>query len=179
MTHPLRTHEIIEIEPGVFHTILTPCSAAVLPHVLPHVLAPAGSHVWLIEHRPDERVLWTELPVPLVPDAPAERLRVRDVAYDLQMPTVDFLARVAPRLPGNAGVILVQLDHRVPDSLQYRAVMALPTKYAVLRQNGWRLTFDLPHGGDHAEVTAGDRSTLERILADPVVVAGKATGELP
>ena len=76
-------------------------------------------------------------------------------------------------------MVLLQLDRPVPDSLRYREVMALPAKYAVLRQNGWRLTFDLPHGGEYAEVTAADRATLERVLADPVVAAGKAAGDLP
>jgi hypothetical protein len=172
MTGTLRTHEISEIEPGVFYTILEPCSAAVLPHVL----TPGTSHVWLVEHRPCERLLWAELPVPLASDAAAEPLRVRGVEYDLQMTTAEFLARVVPRLPGGASVILLQLDRPVPDSLRYRDVAA---RHAILRQNGWQLTFDLPHGGTYAEVTAADRRTLERILADPVIAAGKAAGDLP
>jgi hypothetical protein len=175
MKRTLRTHEIVEIEPGVFYTVLKPCSAAVLPHVL----APEPSHVWLVEHRPDARLLWAELPVPLTADAPAERLRVRGLVYDLQMPTAEFLASVVPRLAGGAGVTVLQLDRPVPDSLRYAEISGAPGKHAILRRNGWRLTFDLPHAGEYAEVTAPDRGTLERVLDSPAIAAGEAAGELP
>ncbi len=175
MVNTLRTHEISELDTGVFHTILEPCSVAVLPHVLE-----AGtSHVWLVEHRPDERLVWGDLSVPLAANAPAEQLRVRSAVYDLQMATTEFIGHVVPRLSGGTGVILLQLDRPVPDSLRYRELSALPTRHAILRQNGWRLTFELPHGGEYAEVTAADRRTVERILADPIIAAGKVTGELP
>ena len=101
MTDTLRTHEISEIESGVFQTILEPCSAAILPHVL----TPGPSFVWLVEHRPEERLLWTELTVPLVPGLPAEPLRVRGLTYDAQLSTAEFLAHVVPRLSGTPGSI--------------------------------------------------------------------------
>ncbi len=175
MGETVRTHEIAEIEPGVFYSILEPCSAAVLPYVL----APDAAHVWLVDHSPDERLLWTALPVPIKVDGPVERLLVRGVRYDLQMPTPEFLARIVPRLGAGCGLRLLQLDRPVPDSLRYHDIEKLPAKYAVLRQNGWRLSFDLPHGGEYAELTAPDRNTLEAILADPVVAAGKVAGDLP
>ena len=128
---------------------------------------------------PDERILWGKLPVPLAPGAPAEPLPVRGLTYDLQLPTADFLARVVPRLNTQGGIVLLQLTRPVPDSLRYRDLLRLPRHHDVLRQNGWRLSFHLRHGGDRAEVTAPERGILERLLADPVIAAGNAAGELP
>ena len=172
---PLRTHEIAEIEPGVFSTLLEPCSAAVLPHVL----TPDAPHVWVVEYAPDPRLVWGELPVPLAPGTPPEPLRVRGLRYDFQMPAAEFVRRVVPRLPGGAGILLLQLARPVPASLRYRDVVARPEWPAILRQNGWALTFDLPHGGEYAAVAAPERRTLERLLAAPVIAVGKAAGELP
>ena len=174
----VRTHEVSEIEPGVFYTILEPCSVAVLPHVL----APEpASIVWSVDHMPLEALVWTEMPVPLAADSPCERLRVRGVQYDFQMPTREFLDRVLPRLPLSNGIVLFQLDRPVPDTLLYRRLAELPRKHkhAILRRSGWRLTFELPHGGEYAEVTAAERAEVERILAAPAIAARKAGGELP
>ena len=171
----MRTHEISEVAPGVFSTILVPCSVAVLPFVL----EPEPSHVWVVEHAPDPRLLWSRLPVPLTPTSRADPLRVRGLVYDFQMATDELLERVVPTLPGGEGILLLQLDRPVPDTLRYREVASRPEWSAILRQNGWRLTFDLPHGGEYAAVTAPERRTIERVLADPVIAAGAAAGELP
>ena len=176
MTHrPLRTHEISELEGGVYSTLLEPCSVAVLPYVL----APEASYVWMVEHAPDPRLQWGQLPVPIAPGAAAEPFRVRSLSFDLQMPAAEFLDRIVPRLPGDTGILLLQLAQPVPDSLRYRDVIARPAWPTILRQNGWMLTFDLPHEGEYAAVTAPDRHTLERFLAEPVMTAGKMAGELP
>jgi len=169
------THEITEREPGVFYTRLEPCSVAVLPHVL----APAPSHVWVVDHWPDPAFVWRDMPVPLTADGQCEQLRVRLIQYDFQMPAQQFLGSVLPRLSRSDGIILLQLDRPVDDSLHYRRVTQLPDAHAVLRRAGWRLTFELKHGGDFGEVTAASRAELERVLADPVVAAGKTARELP
>jgi hypothetical protein len=178
MHHTLRTHEIAEVVPGVFTTFLVPCSAAVLRYVL----APEVPHVWIVEHAPDPHLVWSEQDVLLAPAGRPMSLRVRGLVYDLEMPTAEFVERVlpvVPVVPGTAGVLLLQLDRPVPDSLRYREVVSRPAWSAILRQNGWRLTFDLPHGGEYAAVTAPDRGTIERVLAEPVIAAGGVVGELP
>ena len=172
----ISTHEIWELEPGVFFTILEPCSVAVLPHVL----APdPASVVWVVDHWPIAAVAWRDLPVPLTATSPCEPLRVRHVQFDFQMSAGEFLDRIVPRLPSSDGMILLQLERPVPDTLLYRDIATLPNKHAILRQNGWRLTFMLPHGGEYAEVTSPDRAELERILATPLVAAGRSGGKLP
>jgi hypothetical protein len=175
MERILRTHEITEVEPGSFYTVLEPCSVAVLPHVL----AVDASYVWVVEHRPDPAVRWTQLPVPLTLGGRPQALPVRDLLFDFQVSTTAFLTEVLPQLPDGGGIILLQLERPVPDTLRYRAIAEAPARHAVLRQNGWILTFDLPHGGEYAEVTTSDRRTLERILAEPIIASGRAAGELP
>lgn len=171
----LHTHDIAELEPDVFHSILEPCSVAVLPYVL----APDFGYVWLVEYAPNFRVGWSELPVPLNPSTSPQVRRVRELRYDLQVPTEDFLQGVLPQIAPDAGLVLLQLDRPVPDTLRYRRLAVEPARYDILRRNGWRLTFELPHGGEHASLTVGSRSILEAILREPVIAGGKLTGELP
>ena len=171
----MRTHEIAEIEPGVFYSLLEPCSVAILPHIL----SPDVAHVWLVDHWPHPRLVWTELPVPIGVGGPMESVRVRNVCYDMQMPTAEFLGRIVPHLAAGGGARVLQLDRPVPDSLRYEDIESVPTTYEILRQNGWRLSFELPHGGEYAELTSPERRTLEAILTSPVVAAGKVAGDLP
>lgn len=174
MTASIRTHEIIEIERGVFWTLLVPCSVATLADVVS-----ADTHILLVEHSPDNRLLWASLQVPLAPSQEPQESRVRSVTYDLQAPGAAFCSRVLPQISRGSGILALELLHVVPDSLRYREIMALPQRYQILRGNGWRLTFTLPHGGEYAEVTAPERSTLEELLAKPNIAAGKLAGELP
>jgi len=175
MHRPLHTHEISEIEPGIYYTLLTPCSCAVLPFVL----AAAESHVWVVGHRPDLQLRWVELPVPMRTTAELELLRVRDLSFDFQLPTAAFVRRVVPRLSSATGVTLVQLERPVPDTLTYERISQSTAGYEILRENSWILTFNLRHGGDYAEVTAPERRTLQRILDNPTIASGRSGGELP
>ncbi len=170
---PPTTQEISELPGGVYYTLLEPCSV----RVLRHVLSPDG-HVWVVRHRPSPALLWRRQAVPLALGERLVTLPIRLLEYDFQLPTADFLG-LLEAWPGDVGVTALQLDRPVPDSLDFRHVMELGRPYDVLRQNGWRLTFDLPFGGEYAEVTAAERGALERILADPVISAGREAGELP
>src|SRR5690606_26256268 len=135
------THEIIEIAPGIFSTLLEPCSK----HVLPHVLRPEpASVVWLVGYRPHSVVEWVELPLPLAPGRPAEMLRARLPEFELQMPLPAFLDRL-PSLHSWAGLLVHQMARPVPDTLLYQSIGGTPGEYRILQQNGWLLTFRLPH----------------------------------
>jgi hypothetical protein len=174
MTQPT-TGEISEVQPGVFFTLLPPCSCRVAPRVL---RPEPSSLVWLVRHMPHPVVEWADLPVPLFRGAAPEALRVRGAAYDVQLPLASFLDRV-PRWPEGDGVLLLQMARPVPDTLDYFRIGEGASQDAVLRRNGWLLTFDLPHGGEYAGVTCPDRGHLERVLTDEVIAAGLAAGELP
>ena len=158
--------EIREASPGVWEAFLPPCDC----HVLPHVLVPdPASHVWLVEYRPHAPLAWADLPLPLDVGRPARILRARLPSFDLQMPLPQLLA-LLPEMHAWAGMLALQMSRPVPDTLHYQTLAASPSRDAILRRNGWLLTFSLPHDGETARVTTPDRAHLQRILADPAVV---------
>jgi hypothetical protein len=87
--------------------------------------------------------------------------------------------RVAPRVLRPEPSSLVWLVRHMPHPVDYFRIGESASRHAVLRQNGWLLTFDLPHGGEYAGVTCPDRGHLKRVLSDDVIAAGLAAGELP
>jgi hypothetical protein len=162
------TNEITETAPGVFGVLLEPCSCQVLPFVL---VSDPRSIVWLVAYHPHHIVEWIDLPLPLTADAPAEILRARLPSFDVQFPIASFLERL-PRMHARAGMLAVQVERPVPDTLTFNKLGSDPHGHAVLKQNGWLLSFDLPHDGEHAWVECPDRAHLERVLASPVIASG-------
>lgn len=164
-------HRIEERTPGVYGVLLAPCSCRVLAHLL---VPDPRSVVWLIAFHPHHVMEWVELPLPVAVDQPAERVMARLPRYDLQFPLADFLARL-PRLRAPAGMLAVQLAHPVPATLSFDDLAGNPQRHQVLREHGWRLTFDLPRDGEPAWLECPERAHLERVLANPVI----ASRELP
>ena len=165
------TNEIGETAPGVFGVLLEPCSCQVLPHVL---VPDSNSVVWLVAYHPHHIVEWIDMPLPLAPYAPAELIRARLPQFDVQFPIAEFLERL-PRMHARAGMLAVQMERPVPSTLSFERLASDPNRHAILRQNGWLVSFDLPHDGEHAWVECPNREHLERVLANPVI----ASGELP
>lgn len=66
----------------------------------------------------------------------------------------------------------------VPDTLDYVQVERGASEHVILRRKGWLLTVDLPHGGEYVGVTSPDRTHLEEVLSNEVVVAVLRAGEL-
>ena len=154
-------HVVKEVAPGVFGTLTAPCTTRVLPYVL--VPAPT-SFVWLVTYHPHHVLEWLDLPLPLTPDTAPRRLRARLPRYDLQFGYGEFL-EVLPELRAPAGMLALQMRRPVPDTLTIESLGDGPQRWNMLRENGWLLSFDLPHDGEHAWVEAPDREHLERVLA--------------
>src|SRR5262245_8492278 len=104
----VETGVIREFEPGFHSVTLPPCSTAVLPFVLD----PSTPFVWVVGHWPGSHVHWWEATLPLSEGTPNRRLRVRDVEFDIQLSTAEFL-ELEPEFR-HGGVILLQLDRPVP-----------------------------------------------------------------
>ena len=164
----METGLVREFEPGMFALTLPPCSTAVLPRVLD----PSVPYVWVVGHWPGSHVHWWQASLPLSETTPNRHLRVRDVQFDIQLGTAEFL-RMEPEFRHN-GIILLQLDRPVPDTL---AVPSLPdgARYRVLRENGLHLEFHLPQPGDYASVVSPSHALLATLAAQPDL----AGGELP
>lgn len=156
-------HEISEPAPGVFATLLAPCSC----QVLAPLLLPVPSIVWLVAYHPHGVVEWVDLPLPLAVDGPAELRRARLARYDLQFSITDFLIEL-PQLHAPAGMLAIQMTRPVPDTLVMEHLTENPSRHAILAQNGWLLSFDLPHDGEYAWVETPHREHLERVLATPL-----------
>ena len=155
--------QIAETAPGVFATLLAPCSC----QALAPLLVPVPSFVWLVAYHPHGIVEWVDLPLPLAVDRPAELRRARLARYDLQFSLEDFLAEL-PKLRAPAGMLAVQMARPVPNALVMEHLVENPARHAILVQNGWLLSFDLPHDGAHAWVETPHRGHLERVLATPL-----------
>ena len=157
-------HVVQEIARGVFGTLLAPCSTRVLPYLL--VPAPT-SFVWLVTSHPHHVLEWLDLPLPLAPDAPPRPVRARLPRYDLQFGFAEFLEAL-PELRAPAGILALQMRHPVPDTLTIESLGDGLHRWNMLRENGWLLSFDLPHDGEYAWVETPDREHLERVLATPL-----------
>jgi hypothetical protein len=112
-------------------------------------------------------VEWVDLPLPLAVGAPVRLQRARLPRYDLQFPLADFLTEL-PQMHARAGMLAMQMSRPVPDTLVMEHLVDKPARHTILGQNGWLLSFDLPHDGEHAWVETPDREHLERVLSTPL-----------
>jgi hypothetical protein len=95
---------------------------------------------------------------------------VRDVQFDLQMKTSEFV-QLEPEFR-HGGIVPLQMLRRVPDTL---CVPELPARdrYRILRENVLHLEFHLPHAGEYASVASPRREVLERLVGDPRLAANE------
>jgi hypothetical protein len=108
-----------------------------------------------------------DLPLPLAAGAPAKRLRARLPRYDLQFPLADFLTEL-PQMHARSGMLAMQMSRPVPNTLVMEHLDDTLARRTILRQNGWLLSFDLPHDGEYAWVETPHREHLERVLRTPL-----------
>ena len=159
MTAP-PVQEITEVAPEVFGTLLAACSCQVLSHLL---LPAPTSFVWLVAYHPHGVVEWVTLPLPLRLNATATPLTARLPRYDLQFSLSAFLS-VLPQLHARAGMLALQMERPVPDTLTMEHLADNSRRRSILRENGLLLSFDLPHDGEYAWVETYDRAHLEGVL---------------
>ena len=157
----MQTGVIREFEPGMYNMLLPPCSTEVL-HV---VLDPSKPYVWVVAHAPGSYLHWWNAAVPLSETTSNRTVLVRDVRFDILMPTDEFL-RCEPEFR-HGGITLVQLDRRVPDTLEFDR---LPEgrRYQILLDNGLHLVFELPHAGEYASIVSPSWSTLQRLIGENI-----------
>lgn len=161
--HP-SPHEIVEMSPGIYGTLLHRSSCQVLRYLL---VDDPDSVVWLVAYHPFPAVEWREMPLPLAARHPPELVEARLPRFDLQFSRDDFLARL-PRMHAPGGMLALQMARPVPDALLFDTLADDPDRHAVLREHGWLFSFDLPRDGEHPWIESPDRAHLERVLAHPL-----------
>jgi hypothetical protein len=120
--------------------------------------------VWILGHRPNRYFQWQESTVPLNSGGRIERALVRDMCFDLQMPTADFISSASDF--DDHGLVLIQSDRVMPDTLALDRVPE-SQQNQVLMQNGAALRIFLPHAIETAQVVSYKKGYLSTIIDSP------------
>ena len=123
---------------------------------------PSVSWCWILGHRPKRAIQWWETTVPLNPFGQTYNGLIRDVAYDLQMPTSEFIARAADF--DDHGLALIQSDKPMPDTLCLDQIPG-SQQAQVLIKNEASLRIYLPHAWETAQVQSFRKGYLARIIS--------------
>ena len=124
-------------------------------------LAPSVPWVWVIGHRPNRYVQWWDATVPLNAKHDDFTGSIRNMCFDLQLPTADFLSRAAEF--DDHGLVLIQSDQQIPDTLTLDLIPE-SQQNAVLIQNGAKLRIYLPHAIETAQVQSFTKGYLATVV---------------
>lgn len=106
--------------------------------------------VWVLGHMPNPTIEWWTTKVPLTRTRRLD-CQIRDLTYDLQLPTAAFLDCAADL--SHHGIYLVQSQQQMPTTLALDR-MSGENRQRVLEANGAFLTIDLPHAKETAVVAS-------------------------
>ena len=107
-------------------------------------------YVWLLGHMPNPAIQWWDASVPVNRETPFSG-KVRNLVYDLQMSTSDFI-KISPSL-NDYGLVLIQSNKPMPDTLELDRIPE-NQHASVLIKNGATLRIFLPHAIETAMVTS-------------------------
>lgn len=145
---------IQQSESGFFCVALKPCTV----RVVETFLTGTKGTVWLRGHRPNRIVEWWPAAVPLTTSTLLTKCTVRDLTFDIQMSTDEFLQNLG-YFEGSAADLYL-FDRPVPNTLTLDNVPQ-DSRARVLRENGLIGHFDLPHAHEVAVLSALRREILE------------------
>ena len=128
--------------------------------VLAGYLNPQIPWVWIIGHQPQSQTQWWMATVPLNERGDMLTGEVRLLAYDAQLSTTQFLARVDAF--EEHGLLLIQSRLRMPNTLDLSNLGS--KRQSILRTNGAFLSIELPHAGETAVVTCYEPGYLARFV---------------
>ena len=113
-------------------------------------LDPSITYVWILGHMPCPAIKWWDAEVPIDPDN-SLNVQVRDLRYDLQMETSEFIKQVD--LFNEFGLVLIQSTKPMPDTLMLERI---PEEHQskVLINNGAVLRMFLPHAIETAMIVS-------------------------
>ena len=118
--------------------------------------------VWILGHSPNSCMQWWETAVPVTVGSAGFAGSVRNLCFDLQMTTADFLSRA--RDFDAHGLLLIQSHHKMPDTLCPERIHDAQQN-RVLIQNGATLKIYLPHADETAMVQSYVRGHLAMVIS--------------
>lgn len=116
--------------------------------------------VWILGQRPSESVQWWTTAVPLNLNSTFTGM-VRNVVFDMQLPTSDFLHRATDF--DRFGLSLIQSHRQMPDTLCLEQIPE-PQQRRILVQNGATLRIFLPHAVETALVESYTSGHLAQVI---------------
>jgi len=137
-------------------------------HHLRDLLAPDAGHVRLFQHVSSPEWTWWTADVPLARNGKSRRVLLRDLGFDLELATRDFVEWLDDFEAG--GMSLVQSEKRLPGDLHPSRFRTERTYLKVLANFGARLVFELPHANETAGVTLFSQSDIERIRQNGIAI---------
>ncbi len=129
--------------------------------VLARFLDIAVPWIWILGHRPNQYMQWWQTSIALNTNDTSYYGMVRDVGYDLQLPTDEFVSRVSAF--DKHGIELIQSHQQMPDTLSLDSIPD-SQQNQVLIQNGATLRIYLPHAIETAQVQSFTKGYLATII---------------
>ena len=105
--------------------------------------------VWILDHQPVETVEWWQTDVPLNRTNQPHSCSIRNLCFDLQLPTCEFIS-LAKEFDRH-GLLLIQSEFEMPNTLRLDLI-AESQQNDILIQNGAKLSIYLPHASSTAQV---------------------------
>lgn len=130
--------------------------------VLSKFLDPSIPWVWLLGHYPNRYVQWWKANVPVNSVGSTFGGLVRNLCFDLQMPTSAFISRVKEF--DEHGIMLIQSHQKMPDTLNLEYVPD-SQRNDILIQNGATLEMYLPHAIETAQVRSFIKGYLSKVIS--------------
>ena len=117
--------------------------------------------IWIIGHRPNRFVEWWHCEVPLRTQGAGFTGLVRDLCFDLQLPTNEFLSRATEF--DDHGLDLIKGFQQMPDTLCLERI-ADSEQHKVLMHNEATMRIYLPHAGETALVQSFTIGRLSSVI---------------
>lgn len=148
---------------GVYVLNLGTCDCSILKHLL----NPNVPYIWVRNHMPNPTVKWWITHLPISTSDTVMQMKVRNLRYDLQMETQQFLDNLKEFVP--FGIEIYQFDRPVPDTLTLNQIPE-DKRTKVLLNNGGQSAFFLPHANEQAQYWTANRHLMAFALSQPEVV---------
>ncbi|MEO7214095.1 hypothetical protein [Mucilaginibacter sp.] len=148
---------IKEIFPGHYQIILDFATI----NFVQYVLSIDYKYVWINNHHPNDSLNWQDYQVPLFNNKDNYTVAVRNLSYDMILPTAEFKS-LLPKFSGS--IQLVQLNIAPQYYLNDR--IKGKTRYDLLKNEcDYLFELDIPGATDYGTLISSNKAWLEALLS--------------